>query len=105
MFSMTAWLRQIKTKWAWKIRPGRAGDYRRAAFIYGKLLQDYRLAADVLARGGLYHDAAVIYLENIVSLYTERWPTILGVAFIVIMIFAPEGILGKLQALQRNRSK
>jgi branched-chain amino acid transport system permease protein len=44
----------------------------------------------------------VIYLENVVSLYTERWPTILGVAFIVIMIFAPEGILGKLQVLQRR---
>ncbi len=55
--------------------------------------------------GAFIGAAAVIYLENIVSLYTERWPTILGVAFIVIMIFAPEGILGKLQALQRKRSK
>jgi branched-chain amino acid transport system permease protein len=45
----------------------------------------------------------VIYLENIVSLYTERWPTVLGLTFIAIMIFAPEGILGKLQALQRRR--
>jgi hypothetical protein len=39
------------------------GDWRRAAFIYGKLLHDYRLAAAVLERGGLHHDAAVIYLE------------------------------------------
>jgi tetratricopeptide (TPR) repeat protein len=39
----------------------RAGDYRRAAFINGKLLADFRLAAAVLAQGGLHHDAAVIY--------------------------------------------
>jgi branched-chain amino acid transport system permease protein len=53
--------------------------------------------------GAFVGAAAVIYLENIVSLYTERWPTMLGVAFILIMIFAPEGILGKLQVLQRSR--
>ena len=29
------------------------GDYRRAAFIYGKLLKDYRSAAGVLSRGNL----------------------------------------------------
>jgi hypothetical protein len=43
----------------------RRGDYRRAAFIYGKLLRDYRLAAGVLARGGLHHDAAILYLEKL----------------------------------------
>jgi branched-chain amino acid transport system permease protein len=53
--------------------------------------------------GAFIGAAAVIYLENIVSSYTERWPTILGLTFIAIMIFAPEGILGKLQALHRSR--
>jgi tetratricopeptide (TPR) repeat protein len=43
----------------------RRGDIRRAAFIYGKLLQDWRLAAGVLARGGLHHDAAILYLEKL----------------------------------------
>jgi hypothetical protein len=42
----------------------RAGDYRRAAFIYGKLLSDFRSAADVLFRGSLFHDAAILYLEK-----------------------------------------
>jgi branched-chain amino acid transport system permease protein len=55
--------------------------------------------------GAFVGAAAVIYLENVVSLYTERWPTILGITFVAIMIFAPEGILGKLQALQRKRQK
>ncbi len=40
------------------------GDFRRAAFIYGKLLGDYRLAADELLRGGLARDAALILLEK-----------------------------------------
>ena len=39
----------------------RRGDYRRAAFIYGKLLRDYRTAANVLMQGGLHHDAAVLF--------------------------------------------
>lgn len=39
------------------------GDYRRAAFIYGKLLGDFRSAAASLERGGLHHDAAILYLE------------------------------------------
>ena len=41
------------------------GDFRRAAFIYGKLLSDYSAAAAVLARGGLHHDAAILYLEKL----------------------------------------
>jgi tetratricopeptide (TPR) repeat protein len=41
------------------------GDYRRAAFIYGRLLHNYRSAAAVLERGGLHHDAAILYLELI----------------------------------------
>ncbi len=41
------------------------GDYRRAAFIYGKLLSDYALAATTLAQGGLHHDAAVLYLKRL----------------------------------------
>ena len=43
----------------------RRGDYRRAAFIYAKLLEDYRLAAGVLLQGGLARDAALIYLEKV----------------------------------------
>jgi tetratricopeptide (TPR) repeat protein len=43
----------------------RRGDYRRAAFIYGKLLADFGMAARVLEQGGLHLDAAVIYLEKV----------------------------------------
>jgi tetratricopeptide (TPR) repeat protein len=42
-----------------------SGDYRRAAFIYAKLLGNYHLAAQVLERGGLHLDAAAIYLQKL----------------------------------------
>lgn len=41
------------------------GDCRRAAYIYGKLLQDYHMAAHSLIRGGLYHDAAILLLNRL----------------------------------------
>jgi hypothetical protein len=43
----------------------RQGDFRRAAYIYGKLLGDDRLAAQALQRGGLHHDAAILYLKKL----------------------------------------
>jgi branched-chain amino acid transport system permease protein len=44
-------------------------------------------------------------LENVISSYTERWQTVLGVTFILVMIFAPEGLVGKLGALLARASK
>ncbi len=41
------------------------GDFRRAAFIYGKLLVDFRAAAEVLARGGLHRDAAIVFRDKL----------------------------------------
>jgi branched-chain amino acid transport system permease protein len=55
--------------------------------------------------GGFVGAAAIIALENVVSAYTERWQTVLGVTFILIMIFAPEGIIGKLRAIRMRKSR
>ena len=41
------------------------GDFRRAAYIYGILLGDDRMAANALQRGGLHHDAAILYLKKL----------------------------------------
>jgi branched-chain amino acid transport system permease protein len=49
--------------------------------------------------GSFIGSAAVLMLENVVSSYTERWQTVLGLTFILVMIFAPEGLVGKLGAL------
>jgi branched-chain amino acid transport system permease protein len=49
--------------------------------------------------GSFIGAAAIIMLENFVSAYTARWQMVLGVMFIVTMIFAPQGILGTLRTL------
>lgn len=49
--------------------------------------------------GSFVGAAAIITLENIVSSHTERWQTVLGVTFILIMILAPEGLVGKVRIL------
>jgi branched-chain amino acid transport system permease protein len=54
---------------------------------------------------GSYVGATVIILlEQFVSAYTERWLMVLGAVFVLIMIFAPEGIVGKVRALARRSS-
>jgi branched-chain amino acid transport system permease protein len=49
--------------------------------------------------GAFVGAATIMVLENTVSAYTERWPTALGITFIVVMIFAPEGIVGTIRRL------
>jgi branched-chain amino acid transport system permease protein len=49
--------------------------------------------------GAFVGAAAIIALENVVSAYTERWQMVLGITFVLIMIFAPEGIIGKLRTI------
>jgi branched-chain amino acid transport system permease protein len=54
---------------------------------------------------GSYVGATVIILlEQMVSAYTERWLMVLGAVFVLIMIFAPEGIVGKARALAKRSS-
>lgn len=40
--------------------------------------------------------ALVVILQRLVSSYTERWPILLGLIFILFVIFAPRGIAGLL---------
>ena len=47
--------------------------------------------------GSFVGAAVIILLEQTVSAYTERWQSVLGTAFVLIMIFAPEGIVGKVR--------
>jgi branched-chain amino acid transport system permease protein len=49
--------------------------------------------------GGVVGAAVIIILENVVSSFTERWSMVLGGLFVLTMIFAPEGILGRLRLL------
>jgi branched-chain amino acid transport system permease protein len=56
--------------------------------------------------GSFVGAAAIIVLENAVSAYTARWQSVLGVTFVLIMIFAPEGVVGRARLLlARRRSR
>lgn len=53
--------------------------------------------------GGLVGAVLVIAVQDVVSMYTDRWSMLLGLMFIATMIFAPDGILGRLTALFERR--
>jgi branched-chain amino acid transport system permease protein len=40
----------------------------------------------------------VVFLRNIVSAYTERWLLVLGLIYLLVVLFAPHGIVGAVQA-------
>ncbi|MBI1728315.1 MAG: branched-chain amino acid ABC transporter permease [Candidatus Rokubacteria bacterium] len=47
--------------------------------------------------GSMLGAAAFILLQTLVSSYTERWMLILGLTFILLVLFAPGGIVGALR--------
>jgi branched-chain amino acid transport system permease protein len=54
--------------------------------------------------GGLIGAVIIISLQVFVSEYTERWSMVLGAMFILIIILAPEGVIGKVRQLfERSR--
>jgi branched-chain amino acid transport system permease protein len=55
--------------------------------------------------GGLIGSAVLVLLRDVVSSYTERWQSVLGLTFILIMILLPEGIIGGLRRLTARRTK
>jgi len=53
--------------------------------------------------GPLVGAGLVVFLRNLVSAYTQRWMLILGGIFIFTVLYAPQGVLGALQALMTRR--
>ncbi len=47
--------------------------------------------------GAVLGSAAFILLQSLVSSYTERWMLILGLTFVLLVLFAPGGIVGALR--------
>lgn len=44
----------------------------------------------------------VVFLRNLVSAYTHRWLLILGLIYVLTVLYAPRGILGAVQGLWRR---
>jgi branched-chain amino acid transport system permease protein len=45
----------------------------------------------------------IVLLENLVSVYTHRWPMILGAVYIITIVYAPDGIAGAVRRLRTAR--
>ena len=54
--------------------------------------------------GAMLGATAFILLQSMVSSYTERWMLILGLTFVLLVLFAPGGILGALRGRVGIRS-
>ena len=54
--------------------------------------------------GAVLGAAAFILLQSLVSSYTERWMLILGLTFILFVLFAPGGIVGALRGRVGRRA-
>lgn len=55
--------------------------------------------------GPLLGAGVVVFLRHIVSGYTERWLFILGLVYVLAVLFAPRGIIGELQERFRRRER
>ncbi len=54
--------------------------------------------------GSVLGAAAFILLQSLVSSYTERWMLILGLTFVLFVLFAPGGIVGALRGRVGRRA-
>jgi len=48
--------------------------------------------------------AAIVFLENGISVYTARWLLVLGVIYVVVTLFAPAGLLGLMSRRRAART-
>ena len=55
--------------------------------------------------GPLVGAALVVVLKNVVSAYVPRWVMLLGIVFVLIMLFMPQGLVPGLRRLWRSPSR
>jgi branched-chain amino acid transport system permease protein len=49
--------------------------------------------------------AVIVLLENVISAYTERWLIVIGTIYILVALFAPNGIIGFVRDFRAGRGK
>lgn len=55
--------------------------------------------------GPLVGAGLVVFLRNLVSAYTHRWMLILGIVFVLTVMYAPQGVAGGARALWERRQR
>lgn len=53
--------------------------------------------------GPLVGAGIVVFLRNLLSAYTQRWMLILGVVFVLTVMYFPSGVVGGVRTLMRRR--
>ena len=51
--------------------------------------------------GPVVGSAIITIIKNVVSTYVERWNSLLGIIFVVVIVFMPQGLVPGLRALWR----
>jgi len=54
--------------------------------------------------GPVVGSAAIVFLENVVSAYTQRWLLVLGVIYVAVTLYAPSGLVGLVRGRLGSRS-
>jgi branched-chain amino acid transport system permease protein len=49
--------------------------------------------------------ALIVLLENIISTYTERWLILLGTVYVLVALFAPNGLTGLIESFRKRRAR
>jgi branched-chain amino acid transport system permease protein len=47
----------------------------------------------------------IVLLQNLISTYTERWVTVLGVIYVLVALLAPNGLAGLIAGMRKERSQ
>ncbi len=45
----------------------------------------------------------IVYVQNVLSIYVTRWPTVMGLIFVFVVLFARRGIVGAISDVWENR--
>jgi branched-chain amino acid transport system permease protein len=53
--------------------------------------------------GPIIGSAAYVFLESAISAQTDRWPMVLGMIYILVVLFAPKGLMGLIKGWKARR--
>lgn len=55
--------------------------------------------------GPVFGAFAIVFTQNVLSIHVDRWPTVMGLIFIVMVLFARDGFVGGVQRLWKRVSR